>query len=431
MTTAAKVLIKPQHKNLVYNFSSLTLFQISNYIFPLITFPYLVRVLGPEKYGLISFAAAFVLYFNIITDYGFNITATKAISLNRDNKIKISEIISNIFMIKLGLFLLCTILFFLIVLSFSKFSNDLLIYVYSFYSLIGLVLLPNWVFQGLEKMKFIAIINIAVKVFWVISIFIFIKSESDYLLLVLLNSFSIILISFISLLVIYFLFKIKFVKPSYAEIKLLLFEGWYIFISTASISLYTNSNIFILGLFASNEIVGYFSAADKIRMAFQNITSSAGQVIFPYLSNLFKNGFNSAVTFIKKYIASGSVLLFSLTVVMFITAPWVIDIVLGPKYETSLPIFRILIFLPLIIFYSNALGIQIMINLGYNKEFTKVVLTAGIISIMLSFIFVPMYLEIGLAIIMLLVELIVSLGMLNFVLRKNILSIKKVELNQK
>ncbi|NOG99436.1 MAG: flippase [Ignavibacteriae bacterium] len=424
-------MIKPQHKNLVYNFSSLTLFQISNYIFPLITFPYLVRVLGPEKYGLISFAAAFVLYFNIITDYGFNITATKAISLNRDNKIKISEIISNIFMIKLGLFLLCTILFFLIVLSFSKFSNDLLIYVYSFYSLIGLVLLPNWVFQGLEKMKFIAIINIAVKVFWVISIFIFIKSESDYLLLVLLNSFSIILISFISLLVIYFLFKIKFVKPSYAEIKLLLFEGWYIFISTASISLYTNSNIFILGLFASNEIVGYFSAADKIRMAFQNITSSAGQVIFPYLSNLFKNGFNSAVTFIKKYIASGSVLLFSLTVVMFITAPWVIDIVLGPKYETSLPIFRILIFLPLIIFYSNALGIQIMINLGYNKEFTKVVLTAGIISIMLSFIFVPMYLEIGLAIIMLLVELIVSLGMLNFVLRKNILSIKKVELNQK
>jgi PST family polysaccharide transporter len=417
-------LIKPQHKNLVYNFSSLSAFQISNYIFPLITFPYLVRVLGPEKYGLISFAAAFVLYFNIITDYGFNISATKAISLNRANKTKLSEILTNIFVIKLGLFFICTFLFTVLVLSFSKFSDDLLIYIYSYFSLIGLVILPNWFFQGLEKMKYIAIINIAVKVFWVISVFIFIKSESDYLLLVLLNSFSIILISIISLVVIYFLFKIKFVKPSYAETRFLLVEGWYIFISTASISLYTNSNIFVLGLFASNEIVGYFSAADKIRMAFQNIASSAGQVIFPYLSNLFKNSFNSAVRFVKKYIISGSFLIFGVTVVIFITAPWIIDIVLGPKYAASLPIFRILIFLPLIIFFSNAFGIQIMINLGFNKEFTKVVLSAGIISIILSFIIVPIYFEIGLAVIMLLVELIVSLGMLSFVLRKELLTKK-------
>jgi PST family polysaccharide transporter len=417
-------LIKPQHKNLVYNFSSLSAFQISNYIFPLITFPYLVRVLGPEKYGLISFAAAFVLYFNIITDYGFNISATKAISLNRANKTKLSEILTNIFVIKLGLFFICTFLFTVLVLSFSKFSDDLLIYIYSYFSLIGLVILPNWFFQGLEKMKYIAIINIAVKVFWVISVFIFIKSESDYLLLVLLNSFSIILISIISLVVIYFLFKIKFVKPSYAETRFLLVEGWYIFISTASISLYTNSNIFVLGLFASNEIVGYFSAADKIRMAFQNIASSAGQVRFPYLSNLFKNSFNSAVRFVKKYIISGSFLIFGVTVVIFITAPWIIDIVLGPKYAASLPIFRILIFLPLIIFFSNAFGIQIMINLGFNKEFTKVVLSAGIISIILSFIIVPIYFEIGLAVIMLLVELIVSLGMLSFVLRKELLTKK-------
>jgi PST family polysaccharide transporter len=417
-------LIKPQHKNLVYNFSSLSAFQLSNYIFPLITFPYLVRVLGPEKYGLISFASAFVLYFNIITDYGFNISATKAISLNRANRTKLSEILTNIFVIKLGLFFICTILFTVLVLSFSKFSDDLLIYIYSYFSLIGLVILPNWFFQGLEKMKYIAIINIAVKVFWVISVFIFIKSESDYLLLVLLNSFSIILISIICLVVIYFLFKIKFVKPSYAETRFLLVEGWYIFISTASISLYTNSNIFVLGLFASNEIVGYFSAADKIRMAFQNIASSAGQVIFPYLSNLFKNSFNSAVRFVKKYIISGSFLLFGVTVVIFITAPWVLDTVLGPKYAASFPIFRILIFLPLIIFFSNAFGIQIMINLGFNKEFTKVVLSAGIISILLSFIIVPIYSEIGLAVIMLLVELIVSLGMLSFVLRKELLTKK-------
>lgn len=409
------------HKILIKNFSSLTILQISNYLFPLITFPYLVRVLGPEKFGLINFAAAFVAYFTVLTDYGFNLSATREISIHRKDIEKVSSLFSNVMTTKLILFIAGAIVFLPLLFLIPKFSADYPIYLGTYLFVFGSVLFPVWFFQGMEQMKYITIINIGVKALWLVSIFVFIKSSADVLLLVFLNSGSLIIIGVISLIVIKKKFNVFFKRPLAKEIKRQLSEGWYYFVSTASITLYTNSNIFILGLFTNNEVVGYFAAADKLRMAIQGLFGNAAQTVFPHLSLMFKESKIKAVRFVKKYLRLSLLAAAIVTLTVFIFSREIVIVVLGQNYLSSLPVFRVILFLPIIILISNIYGIQVMLNLGYKKEFFKVIFYAGIGNLILSFVLVPKFYAIGTAFAVTITEIIVSLGMWGFTHKKSLL----------
>lgn len=409
------------HKILIKNFSSLTILQISNYLFPLITFPYLVRVLGPEKFGLINFAAAFVAYFTVLTDYGFNLSATREISIHRKDIEKVSSLFSNVMTTKLILFIAGAIVFLPLLFLIPKFSADYPIYLGTYLFVFGSVLFPVWFFQGMEQMKYITIINIGVKALWLVSIFVFIKSSADVLTLVFLNSGSLIIIGVISLIVIKKKFNVFFKRPLAKEIKRQLSEGWYYFVSTASITLYTNSNIFILGLFTNNEVVGYFAAADKLRMAIQGLFGNAAQTVFPHLSLMFKESKIKAVRFVKKYLRLSLLAAAIVTLMVFIFSREIVIVILGQNYLSSLPVFRVILFLPIIILISNIYGIQVMLNLGYKKEFFKVIFYAGIGNLVLSFVLVPKFYAIGTAFAVTITEIIVSLGMWGFTHRKSLL----------
>ncbi len=409
------------HKILIKNFSSLTILQISNYLFPLITFPYLVRVLGPEKFGLINFAAAFVAYFTVLTDYGFNLSATREISIHRKDIEKVSSLFSNVMTTKLILFIAGAIVFLPLLFLIPKFSADFPIYLGTYLFVFGSVLFPVWFFQGMEQMKYITIINIGVKALWLVSIFVFIKSSADVLTLVFLNSGSLIIIGVISLIVIKKKFNVFFKRPLAKEIKRQLSEGWYYFVSTASITLYTNSNIFILGLFTNNEVVGYFAAADKLRMAIQGLFGNAAQTVFPHLSLMFKESKIKAVRFVKKYLRLSLLAAAIVTLTVFIFSREIVIVILGQNYLSSLPVFRVILFLPIIILISNIYGIQVMLNLGYKKEFFKVIFYAGIGNLVLSFVLVPKFYAIGTAFAVTITEIIVSLGMWGFTHKKSLL----------
>lgn len=177
----------------------------------MITLPYLLRVLGPEKYGLLNFAAAFIGYFGVITDYGFNLSIPREISIHREAKEKISEIFSSVIIIKSGFFLFGIIVLIILTSMIPLFNANQEIYLLTYLSVLGQVLFPHWYFQGIERMHFISVISISIRACSVTAIFLFIKTAEDLLLLIFINGITAVSIGIVSLMVVFIKFSL-FVK---------------------------------------------------------------------------------------------------------------------------------------------------------------------------------------------------------------------------
>ena len=396
-------------KRLFENFASLFTLQGLNYILPLITFPYLVRILGPDKYGLIAFANAFIGYFNIITDYGFNLSATRDVAVNRDNKEKLSEIFSSVMIIKIVFMVLSFIILCTVVFSFEKFSHNWIIYIFAFGVVLGNVLFPVWFFQGMERMKYITFLNIISKTVFTISIFVFIRDASDYIYVPLISSLGYILAGILSLIFVFKKFDVVFKIPSKIEVINQLKEGWHIFVSTVSINLYTTSNTFILGIFTNNTIVGYFSAGYTLIQAFLGMLNPISQTFYPYISRLASESREKAVSVIKKLIKGVGAFTFILSLLIFIFADLIVKIVLGEQYYNSTIVIRILAFLPFIIGLSNVYAVQGLLSFGESIIIKKITIIGALTNILLAIILCPWLKHMGISISMLLAEIIITL----------------------
>ncbi|PQQ42966.1 flippase [Photorhabdus luminescens] len=404
-----------EKKTLLSNIFSLALLQGSNYIFPLLTIPYLVRVIGPENFGLLAFATAIITYFMLITDYGFDLSATRQIAINRKKPKKISEIFNSVMLIKITLMSISFIIMLVFVFSFEKLREHYNIYLLTYGMVIGQVFSPTWFLQGMEKMKYITYLNILSKTAFTLLIFILVKDKQSYWIVPLLTSLGFICPGIISLIIIRKQFKIEFFFPPLQEIKKQLYDGWHVFFSSISISLYTVSSTFILGLFTNNTTVGYFSAADKLIQAAKGIYQPISRAIFPLISKKSYYNKEMSLLFIKRItiIAGGGMLIVSLFI--FIFSEQIVNMILGKQYVESIILLKIMSFLPFIITLSNIFGIQTMLNFDYKSEFNKIISFAAIIGITMSLILVPAYNALGTAITMLSVELIVTIAMFTFI----------------
>lgn len=394
------------------NAASLYSIQFANYILPLILVPYLVRVLGPEHFGLVAFGQGLIAYFNIFVDYGFALSATRRISVEREDVAAVSKTALSVWAAKA---LLCAAAFVILLGIINlvpklKEVDVLLLILYGV--VVGNALFPIWLFQGLERMSFIAAINLAMRLLVLAGVFTFVRRPEDYLLYAGLTSLRSLGAGVAGVILAFFKFKLRPFLPSLTDIWETLKEGWLLFLSTASISLYTAGNAFILGMLTNPTVVGYYSAAEKIVNGIMNLLGPIRQATYPRFSKLALKSQTRALHWGKRmmYVMSG--LGASLSFILLLGAPWIVKILLGSQYGPSVGVIRILAGLPLLVSASNVLGIQIMLPFGKDRAFLRILLSAGLVNITLAIILAPYLQAIGMATAVLITQTIVTASML-------------------
>ena len=283
-----------QYKVLLENFSFLSVLQISNLLIFLFITPYLFRTLGKESYGLVVFAQTIAAYFSILVNFGFTVTATKDISIHRDNKEKTSQIISTVLTLKGLFFIVSLIVISLLVLFIPLLNKHPQVFLLSMLFCLSETLFPIWYFQGIERMKYIAIINIITRVLSSCLIFIFIKESSDYLKVPLVLGTGTVTGAVIGLSVVFKRHRHKFQLLSISDLKRSVKENIPLFISNVSSQIYVNANKLIVGSFLGMQDVAVYDIADKIVGLLKVPVLLIGQTLFPRVSR------DRDVSFVKK-----------------------------------------------------------------------------------------------------------------------------------
>lgn len=395
MINKLKSLINSEEKKrLLSNFFSLSVLQGANYILPLITFPYLVRVLGVEKYGLLAFVNAVISYFTIFIEYGFNLTATKEISLHRDDKKKLAEIVGGVLLTKGFLFLLSAIIMVVLIEIVEDIHAYWYLYLFSFGTLLGQLLFPQWFFMGVERMYYITFLNILSKSIFTMALFIFIQNENDFYKVPIINSLGVIVAGILGL---YVLKKDFDIHPviKFGLIKQYLKNGWEVFISTFFINFYRNFYVVILGFLTTNLHVGYYSIAERVVKIIQTLQSVAGNTLFPYFSQKFNENKQKFENVTKKYIKNILALYLIITVLLFVFAKWIVLFIYGePQADiiTDIRVMSPIIFFGGLNYYFGILG---LVALGYKKSFMKAVMITGVFSLILSVLMVFFWQDLG------------------------------------
>ncbi|QNS15405.1 oligosaccharide flippase family protein [Mannheimia bovis] len=352
------------NKTLLSNFSYLSILQISLLFMPLIAYPYLIRVLGKELYGLVIFTTVIAGYFTIFISFGFSMTGAKEVSIHRDNFQKLSEIVSAILIIKSVLLLVCfLVLYGYFILYPSPYQ---VLYYLAFGACLLDVIFPQWFFQGIEKMKFITMISLGARLVFLGLIFVFVEEQSDVLWFPLANLVATVISGTAS----FYLIKkegVRFVTPSFLTIKHYIKESYHFFLSNVLIQIYVNSNKAIIGTFLGMGAVAYYDLAEKIVNLIRIPQGIISQVSFPRISS------TKSTSFIKKIFRVSLVINIFLYILLFFTAEYIVLLLGGKEMLSAVPIVQILGLLAPVVAVSNTMGILTLVPFGFNKLFTKMI----------------------------------------------------------
>ncbi len=387
------------------NMSALFVLQGVSVLVSVITVPYLVRVLGFEKYGLIAFTQAFAQYFVVFSDYGFNFSATGQIAVLRDDAAAVARTFSAVMVVKASLALTGLLVLTGVVASVSRFRSDAVLYYISYLAVIGTVCYPQWYFQGIERMRYITALTGVARLLTAGALFVFVRGPANYLVAAGIQASGPVIAGVIGLWVAIVRFDVRFRVPRREDCVNALRDGWHLFLTTAAATLYSNTNVFVVGLLAGDLQAGYFAAADKIIRGVLNLFSPIMQAIYPYMSALAAHSHHEALRFVRRSAVWLGGLSLGPSLVILVFAPLIVVVFFGRgSSHDTVTVLRWIAMLPFIMVMGYLLGVQTMIPFGLSREFSWIVLAAGLVNVMLSLALTQHLGAVGAAISLLTVE---------------------------
>lgn len=403
------------------NFAYKSILTISTYIMGFITFPYISRIFGVEKLGLVNFVDNTINYFLLFATMGINILGVREIASVKDNKETQSKVFSNI----LGLNLLFTIVTISIYLTLIATIPKLSQYSELFYigtaKIFFTTFLIEWFYTGIENFKYITIRSIIIKVIYVISVFLFIRNQEDYILYFILTVGTVVINALINMAYVRQYINIQpreLVNLKYLKNNIVL--GIYAIMT----SMYLTFNVMYLGLISDNTQVGYYTTAFKLYSVILGFFTAFTNVMLPRMSALLAEDNKAQFhNLINKSFAAVSKFSIPLILCSIILTPQIIYILSGPGYEGAIIPMRII--MPAILFVGIAqiLAIQVLMPMKKDRILLIASICGAIISIIINILFVPKIQSIGSAIVLLSAEMLVTSIYILYILKEHIAKI--------
>lgn len=375
-----------------------------NYVLPLTVLPYLLRVLGPAPYGAIVFVQSLCGYLTIFTDFGFNFSATRAVSLARDDPGELARIFWSTLFAKVLLLMAGCILLLPVILYVPALRERSALLGACSLLVLGNVLLPQWYLQGLEQMRSLAVVQVISKAASLLAVLLLVHSPQDEVTAAAALSLPTLLASCLSLLSLRHIAPVQWRRPTTADIREALVKGWPLFLSNAAISVYVISNPFLLGLIAGDMEVALYGLGNKVIQAAQSLMAPVLQAVYPRASLLFGRGVQEGREFMRTLATWLVVPTALLSLVLIVAAPQIVKVVGGDAYAGAAPVLRILGPLPLVVTLA-ALAQTTLISLGRERTLLRIYIAAAVLSLASMVVLGSRYQAAGAAVSLLLVEL--------------------------
>lgn len=380
----SKVIKQLTTSKLIKNGFWLFVLQVFNTVVPMFTLPYITRILGPSGYGDFSLALNWILYLQVIVEYGFGYWGARKIATS--GREELQKIYSSIITARIALMIFSFAAMCLVYMLSGKEYTHFVCMCILFSMVIGVAFQLTWLFQGMQDMKYITLINAVSRLVSVILIFLMVKRSTDVYLYCFLYSFTFILSAIIGLVLAHKKYGVEVKLCKFLEIKMALQEAWPLFVSQAMSKVLSGFGVTVLGMTVTSSAVGIYSAIYKIPYTMALFFNPISQATYPDISVAFGKSKESGLKRVKRIACIIVPMFVGAAVVLMLLNKPIVTLLFGDEYSNSSMILAPLCLWFVLSVVNNFLGIQILVASGHQKEYSNAFLISAVMSIVLYFI---------------------------------------------